>query len=117
MPSPRPRPLARSRRRSPGVEAARITANRFVIQQYPFGCLCGTPRSLAVEGRRLWFVPILLTSPGYGIVGEVGAIALDRGAGRVVGSTPRNEVAAACQQLREGQRDALETAFHRARTV
>jgi hypothetical protein len=60
---------------------------------------------------------MLLTSPGIGIVGEVGAIALDGGSRRVIGSTPRNEVAVACQQLREGQRDALETAFLRARTV
>jgi hypothetical protein len=65
----------------------------------------------------VWIVPILLTSPGHGAVGEVGMVAVSVTASEVVGGTPRREVVAAIKNLRETHADALEAAFHQARTV
>jgi hypothetical protein len=99
------------------TETVQITANEYIVPHYPFGYLGGIPRRLELKNRVLWIVPILLTSPGYGAVGEVGVLAIDARTGQVVGSTPREEVVAAGKRLREAKRDELEAAFRRARTV
>ena len=94
----------------------RQAANGYIVQQYPFGCLGGKPRRL--EGKPgVWIVPILLTSPGRGAVGEVGMVAVSVSGQEVVGGTPRRQVVAAMKHLRETHADALEAAFHQARTV
>src|SRR5207244_4337964 len=91
-----------------------IAANGHIVRHYPIGCLGGTARLLQLGSRELWIVPIMLTSPGYGAVGEVGVVALDARTRAVVGSTPRQEVGVAVQRLREEKHDELEAAFHRA---
>jgi hypothetical protein len=63
----------------------------------------------------VWIVPALFTSPGYGVVGEVGLVAIDAATREVVGATPAEEVRAAGSRLAEAKRDELETAFRRAR--
>ena len=99
------------------TEAIVIAANTYIVSQYPFGCLGGTPQWLALTDRELWIVPIVLTSPGYGAVGAVGLVAVDARTQEVMGSTPRNEVIAAIKGMREANRDELDAAFRRARTV
>ena len=99
------------------AEKAIIAANRYALRQYPLGILAGTPRHLSLQKSDVWIVPILLTSPGYGAVGEVGVVAVNAQTGKVVGGTPKQEVIAAGKRLREETRDELEAAFHRARTV
>ena len=97
-------------------ERIRQAANAHIVEHYPFGCLGGKPRRL--EGKPgVWIVPILLTSPGHGAVGEVGMLAVSVSGQEVVGGTPRREVVVAMKQLRETHANALEAAFHRARTV
>ena len=51
-------------------------ANGYIVRHYPFGCLGINPRRL-VGKNDFWIVPIFLTSPGYGAVGEVGLVAVD----------------------------------------
>ena len=92
-------------------------ANGHIVRNYPIGCMGGFPRPLKLGSRELWIVPIILTSPGYGAVGQVGVVALDVENYKVVGSTPRGCVAESVQSLREEKRDELEAAFSRARTV
>ena len=92
-------------------------ANAYIVSHYPFGCLGGTPRRLVLENLHLWIVPIFLTSPGVGPVGEVGVIAVDDLTTQVIGGTERQEVAEAICGLKERKRDDLEAAFLRARTV
>jgi hypothetical protein len=121
MPAKNPRSQKPSARRAPSPtadpEELVIAANRYIVRHYPFGCLGSCPRRLTLGSRELWIISILLTSPGYGAVGEVGVVALDGRTEQVVGSTPREEVAATVQRLREEKHDELEAAFHRARTV
>jgi hypothetical protein len=98
------------------MELVVIAANDYIVSHYPIGFLGGTPRRLALGDQELWIVPIVLTSPGYGAVGEVGFVALEAGTYQALGGTPRREVVAAAQCLREEKHDALEAAFHRAGT-
>jgi hypothetical protein len=80
------------------------------VSQFPTEFTGGIPRRLDRRDECLWVVPIVLTSPGYGIVGFAGVVAIDE-SGRVAGSTPRQEVIAA----EEGKCDAIEAAFLSAR--
>jgi hypothetical protein len=59
-------------------------------------------------------VPVVLTSPGYGIVGFAGVVAIDE-SGKVAGSTPLQEVIAAGKRLQEEKCDTIEAAFLAAR--
>jgi hypothetical protein len=77
----------------------------------------GVPRRLVLEDKEVWIVPVLLTSSGYGTVGEVGMVAVDMAARTVIGATPRPEVRAAGTRLAQEKRHELDAAFHRARTV
>jgi hypothetical protein len=102
---------------APGTtaEAAVIAANEYMLLHYVIGLLGGTPYHLSLPTGELWIVPMVLTSPAYGAVGEVGAVAVDASTGDVVGGTPRPEVIAAIRRLREAKHDAIEAAFLRAR--
>jgi hypothetical protein len=97
------------------VELVTVAANEYIVLHYPIGFLAGTPRRLSLDGRDVWIVPILLTSPGYGAVGEAGVIAIDAATHRPVGNTPRAEAVAAARRLREEKHEKLEAAFRRAR--
>ncbi len=92
-------------------EAALEAANGYIVRHYPFGCLGGTPQRLVGASGELWIIPVVLTSPGYGAVGEVGLIAVDAGTFEVVNGTQRQEVAQAIKRLKEAKRDELEAAF------
>ena len=112
--------------RSPGkpkatptpLEAVQIAANSYCLRNYAVGYTGGIPRQLLLrDGNKVWIVPVVFTSPGYGIVGEVGVLAVDAATCEVIGATPRDEVKAAGAQLAKEKRDALDAAFRRARTV
>ena len=72
-------------------------------------CLCtngdayigATPRRLALPSGRVWVVPVMFTSPGYGHVGEVGVLALDGVTLEILDATPKEEVRAASGAFRE----------------
>ena len=97
------------------AEKAQIAANAHCLMQYATGYSAGIPYRLSLARRQRWVVPVLLASPGYGVVGAVGVVAVDAQSGRVVGGTPKSEVVAAGERLTEGKRDDLEAAFCRAR--
>jgi hypothetical protein len=73
------------------------------------------PRRLALWNAEVWIVPACLTSPGYGVVGEVGVVALDAATREVIGATPREEVQSAAARLKRAKRDEIDAAFHRTR--
>src|SRR5213593_3335885 len=106
--------------KNPAVASARLSeavcevANAYIVSHYPFGCLGGMPRRLVLKDSSLWIIPVFLTSPGAGPVGEVGVLAVDERATQVIGGTQRPEVAAAIRHLKEHGRDGLEAAFLRA---
>jgi hypothetical protein len=85
-----------------------------MLLHYVIGLLGGTPYRLSLADADLWIVPMILTSPAYGAVGEVGVVAVDRLSGKVVGATPRAEVMAGIRCLRETKHDAIQAAFLQA---
>jgi hypothetical protein len=104
----------------------RFTAARTRVQVAANGyCLCtygdaytgGTPRRLTLPSGPLWVVPVILTSAGYGRVGEVGVVAVESGTQRILDATPKKEVRAAGVRLMRENRDVLDAAFRRARTT
>jgi len=97
------------------AEQALITANEYILFKYATGLVGSVPRMLSTPNSSLWIVPVVLTSPGYGIVGEVGVVAVDAQTRQVIGSTPRSEVLAAQERLVRDKHDDLEAAFLRAR--
>ncbi len=119
MPSQQKTPKVAGRRR-PGAgctEAILEAANTYIVQHYPFGCLGGQPHRLILKTGDLWIVPIVLTSPGYGPVGEVGLVGVETQTHQVVGGSHRLEVADRIKRLKETKGDELEAAFRLARTV
>ena len=109
-------PSRRSIRKNP-VEPVRIAANEYALRHYAVGYTSGTPRRLSLSNVELWIVPVVLTSPGYGVVGEVGVLALDASNGDILGATPREEVLSAGARLAKEKRNELDAAFRRAKTV
>src|SRR5713226_2108398 len=96
------------------AEEAMIAANRYILLHYPTMYTGAMPRRLILPRKVLWAVPIVLTHPEHGVVGDVGLIAVDAASGRVVGATPRSEVVAAGRKQREARGHDLETAFLRS---
>src|SRR3989442_11080640 len=74
------------------ARAARIAVHEYCLLNFGTSYVGGIPRRLALAKQDLWIVPVVLTSPGYGVVGEVGMVAVDAVSGGVVGATPRPEV-------------------------
>ena len=99
------------------AEAAVIAANGYLLRHYSTSLMGGSARRLPPPQVHHWEVPIIFTSPGYGAVGEVGAVTVDAHTGRIIHGTPKEDVRAAIQRLSEEKQDALEAAFRRARTT
>jgi hypothetical protein len=97
-----------------GMKAGRL-ANEYCLLHHAPAFVGGGPHRLSLPSGDVWVVPILLTSPGYGVVGEVGMIALDAHEGKVVSAPARAEVFAAAKRLDKEKRHELEAAFHRVR--
>jgi hypothetical protein len=90
------------------AKQAMIAANRYILFHYPTMYTGALPRRLTLRDTDTWIVPIVLTHPEHGILGDVGFLAVDAASGNVLGATPRAEVVAAGKKLREARRYDLE---------
>ena len=97
------------------AEAVVVAANAFLLLRYSTSLMGGPPRREPSPQDHLWVVPIVLTSPGYGAVGEVGSVTVNARTGRVEGGTPQDEVQAAMKRLTGENEGALDAAFRQAR--
>ena len=97
------------------AHSAVINANEYMLLNYIIGLIGATPYRLSLPEGELWIVPMMLTSPGYGAVGQVGVIAVDARSGKVLGGSPKDEVVAEIRRLNREKHDELEAAFLRAR--
>ncbi len=105
----------RRRKIDVGAKAAQSAAHEYCLLNYGTSYAGGVPYRLSLPNAQVWIVPVLLTSPGYGVVAEVGMVVADAGTGRVIGSTPRHEVRAAGTTWAQEKRDELDAAFRKAR--
>jgi hypothetical protein len=102
----------RTKRRQ--TETAQIVANSYCLRHYGVRCSGGTPRHLLLRESNAWIIPVVFTSPGHGVVGEVGTVVVDAATDEVVGASARGEVRAAVARLAREKGDELATAFHKA---
>jgi len=89
--------------------------NSFVLWNLPDSYGVGPLERVRVVNDSIWVFPLVLTSPGYGIVGEVGHIAVDIQRGKVVGCTPLDMVQQHGRQCYERHQEKIEAAFLQAR--
>lgn len=104
-------------RRGINARSAQIAAHEYCLRHYGTSYCGGTPRRLVLVQAEIWIVPVVLTSPGTGVVDDVGMVAVNAMSGEVVGATPRPDVRAAGSRLAQGRRDDLDAAFRRARAT
>ena len=90
-------------------------ANSFVLWNLPDSYGVGPLERVRVVNDSIWVSPLVLTSPGYGIVGEVGQIAVDIQKGEVVGCTPLDTVQQRGRKCYERYKEKTEAAFLQTR--
>ena len=90
---------------------AMTAANRFIVEHLPDRFSAGLPKLVLFPLRPLWLVPVHLTYPGVGVMGEVGMLAVDGDHPVIVGWTPPEEMEVLAQKLYEENRDEIEIAF------
>lgn len=95
---------------------ARTIANEYIVFHLPNLLTASrNVHSLSVSGLDLWIVPIVLATPHFGEVGEVGVVAIDARTSAIVSSTSHAEVIDAAEKLYETHRQQIEATFHAAR--
>lgn len=71
----------------------------------------GHPTRLVSGLHSAWVVPLVLTSPGIGILDIVGAVMVDEVLGQVVGWTPVDDIRENAQQITSARHTEIEAAF------
>ncbi len=90
---------------------AMVIANKFILKNLRSCFTSGLPKSINFPIKRIWIVPILLSYPNVGIVGEVGVIAVDSESDSVVGFTPKKEMEKIGKTLYEEKKSEIEIVF------
>ncbi len=67
----------RRRRRALKAEAVQSAAHEHCLLNYGTSYAGGVPYRLSLPNAEVWIVPVVLTSPGSGVVGEVGMVVAD----------------------------------------
>ncbi len=99
------------------AEVAKRLANRFILENLPDRFCAGTPRFLQFPMRTFWAVPVLLSYPRIGPVGQTGIVAVDIETGSVVGWTPLDEMKEVAQSIYNEKRADIEAAFSQTRNA
>lgn len=89
--------------------------NSFILWNFPLHYGAGPMNRVRVVDRTIWVFPIVLTSPGYGIVDEVGHIAVDTEKDQIIGCTPVDRATQRGRECEEQKKEELAAAFLRAR--
>ncbi len=100
-------------RKGPKVDSneAMVIANKSIIKNFKSCLAAGLPKTVSFPIRNVWIIPVLLSCPNIGIVGEVGVVAVDSENGSVVGFTPKEEMERIGKTLYEEKKDEIEIAF------
>ena len=87
------------------------TANKFILENMRDRFSTGSLKKVMFPTREVWIVSVVLTYPKKGIIGEVGAIAVDGETGELVGWTPIEEMETVAKELYEGKKSEIEIAI------
>lgn len=94
---------------------AQSAANGYLLDNLPDSFLAIEPRfALATK---TWRLPIVISYPFIGPVGEVGEIHVSSSSEEIVSVTPSDEMKTRARVLYEQHREAIQTAFDRARNA
>lgn len=99
------------------AETAKRLANRFILENLPDRFCAGAPRFLQFPLRTFWAVPVVLSYPRIGPVGQTGILAVDTETGAVVGWTPLDEIKEIGKTIYDERRADIEAAFLQARNA
>lgn len=88
-------------------QIAQTRAKDFLRENELIRFSVGTPRRMVSALRSVWSVPVELRYPNYGLVGEVGFIAIDEETGNVVAWTPRQEMLTTAGELYCDQQEQI----------
>ncbi len=91
-----------------GREAAKSTANHFILEHLPDRYCAGNPNLVEFPIRTVWSVPIVLGYPKLGVIGQVGTVIIDSEMGTIAGWTPLQEVRSAARELYEQRKTEIE---------
>lgn len=94
---------------------AQSVANGYLLDHLPDGFLAIEPRF--DPAMKTWRLPIVISYPFIGPVGEVGEIHVSSSSEEIVAVTPLDEMKTRARALYEQHREAIQTAFHRARNA
>ena len=92
---------------------AQAVANLFLSDHLPDRFLASGPT--LDDAANVWRVPVLLAYPFIGPVGQTGEILISCTSEEIISYTPLEEMRAVARKLYEENRDAIESAFLRAR--
>lgn len=111
--------MPRNRKNGRAIKAneALVAANTYALFHYPTMFTGAGAHRLVLAELDLWVVPIVLTHPDHGILGNVGLVVIDASSGQVVAGTPRAEVVAAGKRVREGKGYDVRATLLRSRAV
>lgn len=98
------------------AEDARLIGEDFVADNLGDQISAGAPSRVVSSLRSAWVVPLMLTSPGYGVVGIVGVLIVDEELGHISAWTAVEEIEANAARLIEENKAELESAFERVRS-
>ena len=87
---------------------AMATANLYLLDHVPDRLTADQPRF--DEKAHVWRVPVILTYPTFGVLGQVGQVVVSAVNEDILSATPAAEMLAAAHLLVEPYRDAIEAA-------
>ena len=88
---------------------AQAIASLFLSDRLPDRFTADQPQLGAAD--KVWHVPVILSYPGVGSLGCVGAIQISTTEEKVISHTPLADMKQTAQQLYDTHRDAIEAAF------
>lgn len=97
------------------VNDARRIGEDFVADHLGDQIGIGSPWHVVSSLHSAWVVPLVLTSPGYGMVGTVGVLVVDEEFGHITAWTTVEDIEANVNRLITEKGMDLETAFDMAR--
>ncbi len=94
---------------------AQAAANGYLLDNLPDSFLAIEPRFN--PATKTWRLPIVISYPFVGPVGEVGEIHVSSSNEEIVSITPLDEMKTRARTLSEQHRETIQTAFDRARNA
>jgi len=100
-----------SYRASVRSDQAVVITNGFLVQNAGNLLMAGEPSRMVSPLRAVWIVPVMLSYPGVGAVGQVGVVAVDEETANIVAWTPREEMNRKSEKLYAANRKEIEATF------